>query len=187
MLEQKERKPEAVNPDESESLEGWTDCPGMVLKVLPEMVSTWVLGKKRKGVKALQRSLKRHLKETGEIAKNTDLRKQPPSNQKCCTALGNPNHSTELLPFVELPSQLGSIVVSLRESHVKLLSREDENSLRTPGHTSTSIKKALCKDVTTVGLLYNPSIDILSHRTIRLLVLFRAEILTLQRISAPPQ
>lgn len=76
MPERKEQKPEAVNPDESESSEGWIDCPETVLKVLPEMVSTWVLGKKRKRVKALQMSLKRHLKETSEIAtKDTDLRK----------------------------------------------------------------------------------------------------------------
>jgi len=47
-----------VNPDEPESLEGWTDCPEMIPKVPPKTVLTRMLGKKGKRVKALQMHLK---------------------------------------------------------------------------------------------------------------------------------
>ena len=89
-----------MNPDEPESLEGWTDYPEMILKVPPKTVLTWTLGKKGKRVKALQMPLKGHLKKTTETAtKDTSINEYPPSEQESCTALGNPNHS-ELLPFM---------------------------------------------------------------------------------------
>lgn len=85
-----------MNPDELERLEGWTDCPEMTLKVLPETVLTWVLGNKRKRVKALQMPLKRHLKETSEAAtKKTQVSVNThPSKHEGCIALGDPNHPT---------------------------------------------------------------------------------------------
>lgn len=114
-----------MNPDELDCLEGWTDYPEMILKAPPKTVLTWVLGKKGKRVKALHMPLKGHLKKTHETAtKATSLSEHPPSEQESCTALGNPNHSAELLLFLSSQTSYGSSIVFLRESSMKVLSHE---------------------------------------------------------------
>lgn len=134
MLEQKKQSPEAVNSDEPDCWEGWTDCPEMVLKVPPKAVLTWALGKKGKKVKALQLPLKGHLKKTSErTAKDTRINEQTPYGET------KPLSRTAALCVATKPVT-AALYLPQENAEPQFFHMKHRNLLRTPKDTSISIK-----------------------------------------------